>query len=444
MGFGDLVLFYIVTSFSIRWIATAAAAGPSSLLIWVIACVTFFVPLAYCVLRLSAMHPEEGGLYVWSRKAFGDFAAFITGWNYWGSNLPYFPSILYFAAGNALFIGGPAWQHLSSNSTYFIVVSVIGLVLGAGLNILGLDIGKWLHNLGALSSWVPPILLVVMAPLVWFRFGSATVINFTTIIPATHLKDVIFWSTIAFAFAGVESASVMAGEIRDAKRNIPPAVLTAGALIALFYIAATAAVLIAVPEKEVSGLQGLTQAIAAVASRIGMKSIVPFAAAMVSLSALGGVAAWFAAAGRLPFVAGVDRFLPEAFGRLHPKWGTPHVALLTQAAIALVFVFLGQAGTSVKGAYDVLVSMSVIAYFIPFLLMFGALIKLDRRPASLFFGSLGFLTTTISIVLATIPAEDDPDKVLAVTKTIGLSVLMFALGTFIYWHGRRSYARARV
>jgi amino acid transporter len=443
MGFGDLVLFYVATSFSIRWIATAAAAGPSSLLIWGIAALTFYVPLAYCVLRLSAMHPDEGGLYVWSRKAFGDFAGFITGWSYWGSNLPYFPSLLYFAAGSALFIGGPSWQHLSSNSTYFIVVSVVGLALGVGLNLIGLDIGKWLHNIGALSSWVPPLLLVIMAPIVWFRFGSATTISFTTILPTTHLKDVIFWSTIAFAFAGIESASLMADEIRDAKRNIPPAILTAGVLIAGFYIVATAAVLVAVPEKEVSGLQGLTQAIDAVSARIGMRSIAPFAAAMITISALGGVAAWFAAAARLPFVAGVDRFLPESFGRVHPKWGTPHVALLTQAGIALIFVFLGQAGTTVKGAYDVLVSMSVIANFIPFLLMFGALMKLDRKPASVLLACLGFLTTAISIVLATIPAEDDPNKVLAVTKTIGLSALMIAIGAAIYWNGRRSYARSK-
>lgn len=440
MGFWDLVLFYVATSFSIRWIATAAAAGPSSLLIWIIAALTFYLPLSYCVLRLSAMHPDEGGLYVWSRKAFGDFAGFITGWSYWGSNLPYFPSLLYFAAGNALFMGGASWQHLSTNSTYFIVVSVVGLALGVGLNVIGLDIGKWLHNIGALSSWVPPILLVIMAPLVWFHFGSATTINFTTVLPTTHLKDVIFWSTIAFAFAGIESASLMADEIQDARRNIPPAIVTAGVLIAGFYIVATAAVLVAVPEKEVSGLQGITQAIDAVGGRIGITSLGPFAAAMISISALGAVAAWFAAAARLPFVAGVDRFLPAAFGRLHPKWGTPHVALLTQAVIALVFVFLGQAGTSVKGAYDVLVSMSVIANFIPFLLMFGALMRLDRRPVSIFLGSLGFVTTTISIVLATIPADDDPNKLLAVTKTIGLSALMIAIGAAIYWNGRR-YAR---
>src|ERR671926_95557 len=114
MRFGDLLLFYIVTGFSLRWIA--AAAGPSALAVWVGAALLFYAPLVLCTLELSSRYPEEGGIYVWSKRAFGPFAAFITGWTYWGSNLPYFPGLLYFAAGNALFIGGPAWQSLSTHT----------------------------------------------------------------------------------------------------------------------------------------------------------------------------------------------------------------------------------------------------------------------------------------------------------------------------------------
>ena len=106
LTFRDLLLFYIVTSFSLRWVATAAAAGPSALVIWVIAALGLYVPLVFTVLELSSRYPEEGGVYVWSKRAFGPFAAFITGWTYWGSNLPYLPGLLYFAAANALFIGG--------------------------------------------------------------------------------------------------------------------------------------------------------------------------------------------------------------------------------------------------------------------------------------------------------------------------------------------------
>src|SRR5882762_9339526 len=188
MGFGDLVLFYLVTALSLRWIATAAAAGPSSIFIWILGCLTYFVPLTFCVLELSSRYPDEGGMYVWSKEAFGEFAGFMTGWMYWTANLPYYPGVLYFAAGNALFIGGDRWQYLSNSSTYFIVMAVAGLLAGFALNLVGLNIGKWLHNLGAIGTWVPAAMLIVMGSMAWLRFGSATVIERGTLLPSMDLK----------------------------------------------------------------------------------------------------------------------------------------------------------------------------------------------------------------------------------------------------------------
>jgi amino acid transporter len=285
---------------------------------------------------------------------------------------------LYFAAANALFIGGPTWQALSANSTYFIVVATIGLAIAVTMNVVGLNVGKWLNNVGAIAGWIPAMLLMALGAVVWSRFGSATPMTPRALAPSTSLKDVIFWSTIAFAFGGVESASTMGEEIHDARRTVPRAVLAAGVVITVLYMAGTFAVLLAIPKAQVSGLQGIMQAAEAMSAKAGVSWIVPIVAALVTLNALGGVGGWFAATARLPFVAGIDRFLPRAFGELHPRWRTPYVALLVQAAIALVFVFLGQAGTSVRGAYDALVSMGIIAYFIPFLFMFAA----DEWPRS--------------------------------------------------------------
>src|SRR6476646_5633183 len=162
LGFRDLVLFYVVTTWSLRWIAMAAAAGPSALVLWVVAAAFLFVPLVFTVLELSSRYPDEGGIYVWSKRAFGPFAGFMTGWTYWGSNLPYFPSLLYFAAGNVLFVGGSSWQALSNNSTFFIAVAMAGLVLAVTLNVVGLNVGKWLNNVGAIASWIPASALVLL------------------------------------------------------------------------------------------------------------------------------------------------------------------------------------------------------------------------------------------------------------------------------------------
>jgi len=448
MGFRDLVLFYLVTALSLRWIATAAAAGPSSIVIWILGCLAYFVPLTLCVLELSSRYPEEGGMYLWSKKAFGEFAGFMTGWMYWTANLPYYPGLLYFAAGNALFVGGSRWQYLSTNSAYFIVVALAGLLLGFVLNLIGLNIGKWLHNIGALGTWLPASMLMVMGFVAWFRFGSATRFG-GAILPSVDLKNIFFWSTVAFAFGGVEGASTMGDEIEHARRNIPRALLTAGVIITLVYVAGTFSVLTALPADDVSGLQGFMQAMSKVAGRIGLEPVAPFAAILVTVASIGGVSAWFAASSRLPFVAGVDKFLPPAFGRVHPRWRTPYVAMAVQAVFAAIFIFLGQAGTSVKGAYDFLVGMGVVSYFLPFLYMFSAVIRLQREPAgpgvmripggkpvAILMALLGLLTTTISSVLACIPPSDEPNKALAVAKLLISSALLVGIGALIYWLGK--------
>jgi glutamate:GABA antiporter len=450
LSFRDLLLYYVVTGFSLRWVAVAAAAGPSALVIWAIAALGFFVPLVFTVLELSSRYPEEGGVYVWSKRAFGPFAAFITGWTYWGSNLPYLPGLLYFAAANALFIGGPSWEPLSSKSSYFIAVAMTGLTLAVAMNVVGLNVGKWLNNVGAIAGWLPAMLLIGLGLVAWMRFGSATPMDASAFVPSTSVKDIIFWSTLAFAFGGVESGSTMGEEIKDARRTVPRAILAGGAVITVLYVVATFSVLLAIPKEQVSGLQGIMQAVQAMTAKAGIAWLAPLVAILVTLNALGGVGGWFVATSRLPFVAGIDRFLPPAFGRLHPKWRTPYVALLVQAAIAGVFVFLGQAGTSVRGAYDALVSMGIIAYFIPFLFMFAAMIVLQREPAgpdvmrvpggkpvAIALAAIGFAVTLLSIVLACIPRDDEPNKMFAVVKVVGASAFLVAVGVVVYMLGRR-------
>jgi len=450
MGFRDLLLFYLVTGFTVRWIGSAASAGPSAVVIWLGACLLFYLPLMFTVLELSSRYPNEGGCYVWSKRAFGDFAGFITGWNYWVCNLPYFPGLFYFTAASALFIGGPSWQSLTDSPAYYVVFSLVALAVVVSLNVRGLGVGKWLHNIGAVGLWVPALFLMALAALSYARYGSATPFTPESLIPSTRLKDIIFWSTIAFSLSGLESASMMGDEIRDPRRNMPRALLIGGALITLLYILSTVAMLVALPRAQILNLQGFMLSIQQASERVGIVGLTTVTALLITLGGLGQASAWFAAGGRLPFVAGIDRFLPASFGRVHPKYGSPHVSLLAQAAIAAVFIFLGQAGTTVKGAYDVLVSMSIIGYFIPYLFMFASMIQLQSepagpgvmrvpggRPAATLLAALGFAVTATTIGLALIPAEDEPNKALAVTKVAGLTVVQLLVGTAVYLSGKR-------
>lgn len=438
MRFWDVVLFLVAAVVGLRWITTAAAAGPSSLVVWVIGFAAFFVPLAVTVIDLSARFPEEGGLYVWVKHAFGDFPGFIAGWMYWTSNLSYFPALLYFSAANALYIGGSSWQSLSHSAPYFIAVSLGGLGVALWLNVVGLGVGKWLHNAGGLGTWIPIGFLVAVGAVALARFGPATHLSAGDFVPSTRLGSMVFWSTIAFGFAGLETASLMSDEIVDAGKTIPRAILTAGAIITCIYILGTAAVVFALPPGQVSSLSGFMAAIQLTGDRVGLPGAAAVVAVLVTIGNIGGVGAWLAATARLPFVAGLDHRLPAAFGRLHPRWGTPHVALYVQVAGAAVFVVLGQAGTSVQGAYEILVDIGVISYFIPYLLLFAAMIKLARgRRLARGLAGLGFLVTAISIALACVPPDDATDPALAVVKVVGSSAGLLVLGALLYLRSLR-------
>lgn len=454
LGFRDLLLFYVVTGISLRWIATAAAAGPSSIVIWVGAWFCFYLPLSLSVLELSSRYPGEGGLYVWSKRAFGDFSGFIAAWTYWTSNLPFFPAALYFAASNIIFMREHAWSHFSNDPTFYIVFSLLTLTLATIVNIVGLDIGKWLNNVGALAMWIPAAIVIVMGIIAWHRYGSATSFTVHSMTPSTRFNDIIFWSVLTFAFGGCETASFMGEEIKNPCRTLPLALIIAGVTVAICYIGGTVAVLLAVPSTEVNSLQGLVQAISKTASRAGFPGVLPLAAFLIALSNIGAVGAYLGAVARLPFVAGIDRFLPPAFGKLHPRWKTPWVALLTQFVLGVVFILLGQAGTTVRGAYDVLVSLGVIFYFIPYLYLFAAQIKLQREPAAsgvirvpggrraaFALAALGFVTTSVTIGLSLAPPPYETNKPLAILKIIGGTIVLLLIGVWIYIAGKRSASR---
>jgi len=460
LGMRDVALYFVTSAVNLQWVATAAAAGASSLVVWVIGALAMFLPISVCVVFLSSRYPDQGGLYVWSKRAFGPFAGFMTGWTYWTSNLPYFPGLMYFAAGNLLFVAGTAAvgsaNGLAGAPLYFMAVALLGLAVGTYVNVLGLGVGKWLNNAGAYARTLATLLLIVLGVAAWWRFGSATRIDRSTLAPHLGLDDVIFWSTIAFAYTGPESASFMGGEIENPRRTVPRALGIAAPLIAALYILGTLSVLVAIPQSATSPMYGVMEAIARTSSRLDCRWLVPVAAVLVAFTCLGGLGAWLGSVARIPFVAGLDSYLPKAFGRLHPRHGSPANALVTQAVIAGLFAVLGQAGTSVKGAYDVLISMMVIAIMLPFLFLFASAIRLSGRPPEpgelripggrftiVAMALVGLATTAGSIGLATLPQPGDAQWAWSLVKIVGGSIVMVGAGAVVYALGRRRAARAR-
>ena len=454
LGFRDLTLFYVVSGLSVRWTATAAAAGPGTLLIWIVGLVGFFVPLAASVIELSSRYPQEGGLYVWTREAFGDFSGFIAAWTYWVSNLPYFPGVLYFGAGSVLFAFGDRGQGLAANATYYAAFAIACLAIITSLNIVGVNAGKWLNNIGAAGSIVPLATLIVLAAVSAGRFGSATHFSRANLVPHLSLRNAIFWATIFFAFGGCEAGSFMGEEIKNPRRAIPRALLVGGTVLAAGYIAGTVALLLALPSEAVGGPDGFVLGLQALCLRLGLARFLAPLALLVGLNAVGGAAAFLSSTSRLPFVAGVDHYLPPVFGRIHQRFRTPWVAIGVYGMASMIIALLSQAGTTVRGAYAVLVSMSIIAYFLPYLFLFASMIRLQSRPAppealqvpggrhvAVALAAIGFASTALTIVLSVIPPNEEPHKALAVAKVLTSTAALIGAGMAVFasaWRKRKN------
>jgi amino acid transporter len=448
----DLVLFNLVAIIGISWVATAAKAGLGSITLWVLAALLFFVPQGLAVIQLAADLPAEGGIYAWTRTELGEAHGFICGWCYWINNVLYYPTLLLSAAVAATFVIGKGETGLADNWTYVLPFTVIGLIVAVGLNVVGVGTGKWLQNIGGLSVFLPGLVLVTLGIYRWSAGAPANPIRLADLKPDLgNLPMLNLWATIAFAFAGLELSSTMASEIKDARRNLPRSIYLTAPVVAAIYIIGTWSMLWLVPREQINVVAGPLQAIASGAGRNGWW-LVSLIALLLTLSRIGGVGAWLVGSSRVAFVVGLDRYFPEAFSRIHPRWRTPHVAILVQGVIAVAFLFLSVLGkgTTVETAFLIMIDMSLLIYFVPYLYLFVCLVvhcwkQRDRVliipggwPGALLAGISGFAITLFAMLVALFPPPGTTNVVLHETKLLGGSLFLLSVGLVIYYRARRN------
>jgi amino acid transporter len=456
LGLWDVIAMNIVAVVGLRWIARSARVGAPSVSLWILACLVFFIPLALALIELSSRHPEQGGIYAWVRRAFGPLHGFVCGWCMWVNNLFYFPSLLLFAAANFALVLGPTGDGLGENRLYSIVFVIGFLWFCTGLNIIGLNAGKWVQNIGSIATWIPPVLLIGCGAIAFATFGSATSFAPSELVPREDvLTTMSLWSSMCFAFSGFEIASMVGQEVKNPRRTIPLGIILAGVAVTAIYILSSASVLVAVPASELAERSGIADAVDLTTGRLGLAGMGALTGLVLVIGAIGGTNSWVAGSARVPFAAGVDAVLPSAFARLHDRYRTPHVALVVQAAaatllfLASVLVSLGGGATTVQESYDILVNLTILIYFVPYLYLFAAWVRLRRTepPAAdsrdtmnmpggmagvWLTAACGFLATAIAIALVFVPPPDTENVLNYEANLAGQSLLLFVIGGAFY------------
>jgi amino acid transporter len=444
LGRRDLVLLFVVAVFNLNVVPSIAANGGVTIWLWIISLILFFWPQGIAVIELAHRYPGEGGVYLWAKEVFGDFHGFLSGWCYWTNNMLYVPTVMLYFVGVSVYVLGPGHQGLADNKLFAASVSLGLLALLTWLNILGLGVGKWINNLGAIGTFIAAAVLIGLGVVIWSRFGTGiTAADFK--IPANPRFVLNSFGVICFGLVGLELASVMGDEIRDPARTLPGAVAWGGVISGTLYVAATLALLISVG-KGVNVLQGVVQAVSGMAARVGVNWItVPFAI-LLSLAVAGIGSAWTGGCARIPFVAGLDSYMPSWLGNIHPRYATPYAALIVQGIVSGVLVILNFAGAGVQETFQKLLSLAVVLQLFPFAYMFAALVKFAvtepvprgqySRTTLFLAGTSGFLTTVLGGALVFFPAQQITSlfwyEVWMVLGTLLLGILAPAFFFFVY------------
>jgi amino acid transporter len=285
-----------------------------------------------------------------------------------------------------------------------------------------------------------------------FTHPSVNTFTAAKLVPdVTDLSTLNLWASIAFAFAGLELSSTMGEETANPRRDLPRAIVISAPLIAAAYILGTLSVLWLVPTGDLNIVSGFLQAISvgSAAASPALVWLAPAAAALYTVSNVAGVGAWLSGPARVAFVIGLDRYFPPAFGKVHPKWRTPYVAILVQAVLATVFLLVSQLGkgSTVEQAYLVLLDTQLLVYFIPYVYLFLCLLRQARGPVhegqlpggragATIAGLCGLGITLFAMIVAAIPPGDAPNRFVFGAKVIGGAGAFVALGTMIYWRAR--------
>jgi amino acid transporter len=453
LGRWDLVLLFVVAVFNLNVVPSIAANGGVTVWLWLISLLLFFWPQGIAVIELAHRFPGEGGVYLWAKEVFGDFHGFLSGWCYWTNNMMYVPTVMLYFVGVSVYALGAGHESLADNKIFALSASLLLLIILVVMNIVGLGVGKWINNLGAIGTGIAAAVLIGLGLVVWLRFGT-TVTSADFAIPANPRFVLNSFGVICFGLVGLELASVMGDEIENPQKTLPGAVAWGGILSGLLYIGATLTLLIAVSKDNISVLQGIVQAVRHMAGRVGVPWIVAPFAFLLSISIAGIGSAWLGGSARIPFVAGLDSYMPAWLGKIHPKYATPYAALIVHASVSMILVIINFSftGVGVQETFQKLLSLAVVLQLVPFLYMFGALLKMAQqtpfvrgrysRMTLLLAGASGLLTTTVGIALAFFPAQQITSLRSYELWMFGGTLFFIGLAAFFFFvYGRRKTAR---
>ena len=454
-GLASMVLFSVSAILVGDTIASSAAMGVQGLTFWIILGVLFFIPYGFVTAELGAAWPDDGGIYVWVREAFGPMWGTVTAWLYWVNVALWAPSVFVLFIYTAVAAFGltiPLWGEA------LVVIALIWLMVIIG--ILPIKYSKWVPNL---SAGVKIVIFVVLGlagiAAAMKNGGLANSFALKEWMPVFSFDNLTYLPVVVYSLMGFELMSSVGDSIHNPKRDIPKMIYASGAAILFTYMFATFGILAIIPVGDIKIETGIVDAL-----RPAFESVLGAAAgpvfAIVALGVLftflGNMVTWSIGANESISATGMDKTAPGVFGHKHPKNGTPDYAFYLMGIIATVVTIATYAlfGND-QGVFWAIFSLSSVVFLLPYVLMFPSLVVLRHkfpdqpRPYTVPGGNtgawvwailceLGILMTLTLFFVA--PPADTPLTAFY-TITVGGTIISIIAGFWFYLHGKNKAAR---
>ena len=370
----DMTLFTVCAILVIDTVAPSAAIGPASISWWLITLVLFFIPYGLITAELGTTYPDEGGLYVWVKKAFGEKWAARTTWLYWVNVALWMPSVYILFAGifsQLFFPEMTLWTQIA--------IGVIMTWITVAIGVVSLETGKWVPNLGAALKAIILLVIGVGGIVFALKNGIANDLSFTSLLP-TWDAGLQFLPVIVYSYMGFELMSGAAGEMENPGRDIPRAIVIAGVMIALFYLLGTVGMLLALPLDQLGLVGGIIDTLKIILGESGIGGAVVTLLGIATLyTFLANMVTWTMGANRTAAEAGQDRELPAFFGKPHPVNKTPlNAYILTGVVSTIVIILYGFMAGNAEDLFWSLFAFSSIVFLMPYLALFPAFLHLRK------------------------------------------------------------------
>ena len=413
----SLVMLTVGSVASMRNLPTIALLGDSLIFFFSLALIFFVLPITLMAAELSATWPEQGGIYIWTKHAFGKKLGFLTVWFQWLGNLIWFPTILSFAAASAGYLISPELV----NNKIFIAATVIAIFWGTTcINFFGMRFSARLNNFCTLVGLFLPIVLIISIGVTWFYSGNQMQLHLTTGNFLPNFNNPEMWIALTgmiMSFCGIEIATVHANDVKDPHRTYPIAITISTTLLALLLFLGAISVACIMPKNHINLLAGMMQTFQTFFIAFHLIWIMPAIAIILVLGSIGCINNWIIAPIKgLSIAAGETKHLKH-FSKAN-KHDAPHALLIYQAIIVTLLMLIFIALPSVSASYWLLTTLAAQLFMLMYVLVFTAGILLRfKHPARLrpfkipgknhsgmiIVGSIGIIGALLTIAIGFIP-----------------------------------------